>query len=346
MSRYLITSSLFILGLIVGCSDQSSFEIIQDAGKGAISEGDAIGREGGNVGGVSDSIDGTEPSSSNDGAADGTGVEVISEEVLGEPVNKPKDPVEVAKLCEGATLLTKVLDIEFKDPAKVCAFDKGFNKARKDAYITAREEQHYDFALAADEVLCEMNFSFDKQAMRYDDEIVLLYNDVVLMSSSKDLVSHLEEKNGLSKYFWGNLVGEPYLPSTQDTGPYCLGEKDNLGSCKLPLTQMTGDIELSFDKSLAQKISLQTGVNVYVPPAPATSNFAPSGVVLASHNTTGSNNSCQEPTPPAPDPNKDYKEKQRGPGFSFVTTGDNDDSDCQHNDFKMKVMVKYSKIDK
>jgi hypothetical protein len=231
---------------------------------------------------------------------------------------KPVTEEEVKYNCQTQTVKTLEQKISFPNPGRTCDWKKSGNLSRLNQFVHARREQFEPLNGLGDGIVCGMKFDFPKQDMRYDDEIFLLYNNIVL-TSSINYNKFFGEKNGLSSYDWNKIRGIDYDYDAKN--PYCLGKDTELGFCAMPYTETSGSIVLNFDNQLIYKISAATDVKL-------------DDAIALPLTTT---------TPAAPLPG-DYTDKARGKGFTFVTTGDNDDSDCQHKDFGFTVTIQY--IDK
>lgn len=186
------------------------------------------------------------------------------------------------------------------------------NAPRIDALITARIKQDQSIDLSAGTTICDMEFNFPEQNMQYDDEIFLLVNDYVVMSS-QDYSESDKHPNGLKKnaiglqqYDWSGengLLGLDYIQYY--TPQFCLGvdndDPDYATKCNIPATETFGQMKLEIPKTEIVKLGLLS-----------------EGVV-----------------------NRDTKTKL---DFSFVTTGDNDNGDCEHAAYSYEVTVKHVNI--
>lgn len=155
-----------------------------------------------------------------------------------------------------------------------------------------------------------MDFDFPTQMMEYDDEIFLLLNNYVVMSSQNYSEATNEYPNGLkvndmgfTEYKWhGENALYNLLYGHNVTQRYCLGldplspEYDE--KCVIPRTQTTGEIKLDIPKADIVKLG------------------------VLSKNFTN------------PDALTELD-------FGFVTIGDNDNGDCEHGAYSFNVSVKY-----
>lgn len=248
----------FFIGFLFlnSCSDRAGFTVIDEPTPGegtpSTSSGDATG------GGGADGA----------GGAGGQGT--------------------IKERCARANLQEHVQTIRFEDPGKVCEFGLGDNMSRAQLWFRARHEQHVPLEIPDGAVVCRMEFNFPKQVMNFDDEIFLLYDDVVL-ASSINLSARFETTGSLTTYSWPRIRDTRYNASARD--PFCLGQNSGLGRCQMPYTEQTGPMTLAFEGQIFEEIA----------------------------------------------------EAKRRPrhAFGFVTTGDNDDSDCQHAPLSFEVKASY-----
>lgn len=249
-------------------------------------------------------------------------------------INVKKAPVieDVIKTCEqalasGEGLVVHQETISFPKAIE-CQFnenvDSGLPKSQKltminefgngpriDASVTARIEQNYSVKLPSQGKICDIKFNFPEQTMQYDDEIFLLLNNYVLMSSQNYSVNSgspyymtngLKVNDlGLQEYNWmggaNALYGLHYGNSV--TPRYCLGidQNDPLYNqkCALPPTETLGQIKLDIPSEEIVKVGF------------ASSELA----------------------------------ELQDINFGFVSTGDNDNGDCEHSAFSFDITVKY-----
>jgi hypothetical protein len=187
------------------------------------------------------------------------------------------------------------------------------NGRRVQAVVKARNEQSFKAELPANSTVCDMNFDFPNQMMEYDDEIFLLMNDYVLMSSQNYSEATTAYSTGLKvndlgfqEYKWMGENGLYDLFYGWDVTPkYCLGvdsDDPDIGTkCNIPRTETVGEMKLDIPKDQIVKLG------------------------ILSRNFTN------------PDLATEFD-------FGFVTTGDNDAGDCEHAAYSFNVTVQY--IDK
>lgn len=112
-----------------------------------------------------------------------------------------------------------------------------------------------------------MDFNFPEQDMQYDDEIILLVNNYVVMSSQNYVQSDkhpnglAKNANGLQDYKWqgenallGLFYGYDY------TEPFCLGVDNDDPEwdkkCNIPRTETFGQMKLDIPKEEIVKLGL------------------------------------------------------------------------------------------
>jgi hypothetical protein len=254
-------------------------------------------------------------------------VEIITGETKLEapaPPQTPPPPVEEVKVAcadaaKNGTLKSKAVPLFFPAKTTTCEFEKNDNLSRKNEVIRARREEMVELPLQGMTRLCNMRFDAPQQPMRFDDEIMITLNNLVVASSqdystkSRDTKKNqLAYPNGLSVDNDG-LVSYKWLPPNGmqnldylngDLYRYCLGldpkQADFAQLCQIPKTSTNGKMSLKLPQEAFLKL------------------VAKAGLVFD-------------------------KQIQSVPKATlmFMTTGDNDDSDCQHLDFRMTVTIDY-----
>lgn len=242
------------------------------------------------------------------------------------PAGSPPPPVvqETIETCElaeqNATILTynttvffpAAIECEFSQEGNTLAdLNNLMNGPRINSRVTARVEQNYQVNLPTSGKVCDIHFNFPDQRMQYDDEILLLLENYVLMSSTNYATNSgsayyatngLKVNSlGLQEYNWiggtNALYGLYY--GHQITPQYCLGvstaDPNYLNKCQIPPTERRGQIKLDIPSEDLIKLGY------------ASNNLQD----ISSMN------------------------------FKFVSTGDNDDGDCEHAAFSFDISVKY-----
>ncbi len=64
-----------------------------------------------------------------------------------------------------------------------CEFEKNDNLSRKNEILRARREEFVDLPLQGMTRLCNMKFDAPQQVMRFDDEIMITLNNLVVAAS-------------------------------------------------------------------------------------------------------------------------------------------------------------------
>lgn len=169
--------------------------------------------------------------------------------------NLPTSPQEVIDACAKYPMQKDVQAIVFPAATAQCQWGVNGNLPFPDIddVITARVEQNASLEFPTKAVICGIDFDFPtdpkNRTIRYDDEILLTFNGVVLASSYD--YSYLFAKSGsdLSLYDFSKLAGQHYVQS-DGKHPYCLG-----GDCVVPMTQTTGVWGLSIADALTAQLS-------------------------------------------------------------------------------------------
>lgn len=219
---------------------------------------------------------------------------------------------------KNGTLKSKVIPLLFPAKTTSCDFEANDNLSRKNESVRARREEMVDLPLQGMTRLCNMKFDAPKQNMRFDDEIFLTLNNL-LIASSQDYSTKSKDKNaqqvyptgldvdanGLTTYKWlppNGLQNLDYLNGQLLS--YCLGldaaQADFATLCQIPKTDTNGTMQLTLPQDAFLKLTAKAGL-IY---------------------------------------DKQLQQLPRA-RLAFITTGDDNDSDCQHLDFQMSVTVDY-----
>jgi hypothetical protein len=238
------------------------------------------------------------------------------------PVDPPVE--DVVYSCEQAatngSLLTQTYTIDF--PAAIeCDFNENGqdvlslnaagNGPRQNLRIRARIEQNNKIALPSEGTICDLDFNFPNQAMQYDDEIILTVNNYVVMASTDYSTSSGSSlyaaglkvnEHGLVQYNWFGTNSLYNLYYAHAVTPkYCLG----LTSSDPGYNEMCN---IPSTEQLGQ-------IKLDIP--------AKEIIKLGISDDQGS------------------VSPQTEIDFGFITTGDDDNGDCEHSAYGFQVTVKY-----
>ena len=165
---------------------------------------------------------------------------------------------DVAALCASQTPETTNLIITFDEENSDCPWGEDDNVDAEDGVYTARIESTEALTLPADAVICDVGYNFQidpatAQEMRYDDHMVLNFNDVVIAASTRQFLDVLPTEGTFTLWDWSAIAGLPI--DWEETDSWCYGEDDGLASCTIPSTDTPGDMELDFDPSVVAELS-------------------------------------------------------------------------------------------
>lgn len=227
------------------------------------------------------------------------------------PVDEP--PIaDIIRECDEAyaqdKVVTTVYELEFEE-TQDCLWEQNGNLSRLDGSIRARTEQKIAVRLPDAERLCNLKFEFAEQEMEYDDEIFLLFENTILMSSQDySTDSNFYANTGLIpsndvlravEYDWNKLLDLRYGHGLSNR--YCYGlDAGSAGydeRCQVPLTQTFGQIRLDIPQEEILNLAYSKNIKI----------------------------------------NEDNTSKNIN--FGFVTIGDNDNRDCRHKKFNFTVKV-------
>ncbi|PIU00334.1 MAG: hypothetical protein COT74_05230 [Bdellovibrionales bacterium CG10_big_fil_rev_8_21_14_0_10_45_34] len=162
-------------------------------------------------------------------------------------------------------------DIEFPfgmpKTGDVCRFGQADNLSMKNEFIRARYEQEFDLPLEGKHELCDMKMEFNMQKMVYDDIFYFSLNDFVLASNSKTTTSALEtsviQVDGKSievyKYDWLGVQGKPMGDINSTADDYCVASSLGLSSCSWPLSERSGNMQVSLDRRVIIGLGILNG---------------------------------------------------------------------------------------
>lgn len=187
------------------------------------------------------------------------------------------------------------------------------NGPRKDGSIRARLDQEVIVALPSSSVICDMKFKFPEAiSMKYDDEIFLNVNDYVLMASqnvsTENNVDGFENglkftEDGLLKYKW---LGENSLYNL----PY-------IGNGNLPRYCLGVDLN---DPLVLEKCNIPVTETVGTFKLDIPSEEIIKLGIANEFGTIESNTKLK---------------------FNYISTGDNDNGDCERSSLSFDITVNY-----
>lgn len=174
-----------------------------------------------------------------------------------------EDPAPVAvvsSVCASSRIGKVRQRISFPNPMiqgnanATCGWGVGSNgvAATGAEKFTARAEQIVPLDLPAGAVICDLQFMFPQQSIRYDDQMALMYDDVVLAATTP-LERFLSKDGTMFVYDWSKLRGNAM--STTSAYTYCLGAENGRSSCQWPRTQTTGNMSLNFAATELQAVT-------------------------------------------------------------------------------------------
>jgi hypothetical protein len=193
------------------------------------------------------------------------------------------------------------------------------NGPRKNDRIRAILRQNEKIELPAKSKVCDIKFDFPTQDMEYDDDLFFLMDEHVLFSTSnfsKEATDYhpnfnhsysetglIVDEFGLQKFKWLGMNGIYNLPWRSDVTPqYCYGIDPH-------------DFAYA-DKCKIPLTETKGEIKLQIPQQ---------AIIRAVLNGRA-----------------DLASLERSSiGLSMITTGDNDNKDCEHSEFKLNVKLKY-----
>ena len=146
--------------------------------------------------------------------------------------------------CEdelGRTLSRGMTTIDIPALTPNCPFNMSDNLPQEGGVFTARVEQNLNFDLPEGAQLCAFSLSGSNENFYFDDELMLLMNDVPLIGSV-NFASQFEIIDGLPRYDWLRIRGR----SADEVGAdaTCI---EGAIECQIPGTQSNGEFNVTFD---------------------------------------------------------------------------------------------------
>jgi hypothetical protein len=192
-------------------------------------------------------------------------------------VATPKPPAnaqEVVNVCATGVKVKKAFTLSFASTENVtgslCKWSSPPEVDGRQADDTIRGSylQEQSVTLPESAVLCGSRLSTSEATLwRYDDEVVLTLNGVVLMTSQDRYLWRSPETRtqpihtALGSGFvfdWAKLAAlKQYNTGSTIDSIYCHGLPRGSASCELPLTQQTGSVKLSLPTQAVAEISLK-----------------------------------------------------------------------------------------
>ncbi|MED5374497.1 MAG: hypothetical protein VX899_26005 [Myxococcota bacterium] len=167
-------------------------------------------------------------------------------------INSAEDLINA---CEELKQEDETVNMTFLGHSDGCAWGEDGNGDRTQGVISARREDYQSMELPEGGVACDLQFDFYglnpdlEQEITYDDHFMLTFNDVILASSSIEMMEDLEQsEEGWYVYDWEQIRGTT-LEMQAET--YCLGSDSD---CEVPATETPGPIRLSFSGELVQQL--------------------------------------------------------------------------------------------
>jgi hypothetical protein len=181
---------------------------------------------------------------------------VIDDDVENEDPDPDPDVDFVKTNCKTGVIKRSLASINFEKPKYTCEWGVNGNLEKKNGYFQARIEQSSQINLPKGAIICDAEFKFQKQSMRYDDHFILTMNNI-LLASSYDFTGVFSKDKFLYNYDWSKMAGMYWDNSKELYGldSYCVGRDEWKSSCNWPQTDTNGEIDLQFPFEVIQNIS-------------------------------------------------------------------------------------------
>ncbi len=163
-------------------------------------------------------------------------------------------PEAIAAICADGPRGDLAWDLTFERRDVECDWGEGDNGSAQRGEITAKAQQTLPLEVDANKLPCMSEFNFEpdgfQQVVGYGDHMFMLFSDVVILSSSRDLANSLAKEELLSIWDWDAIKGSDY---ERDTEAWCAGQGEGLGSCLVPESGEKG-LFLAFDPIMASEL--------------------------------------------------------------------------------------------
>jgi len=210
----------------------------------------------------------TENTNEESDAAETDAVEV--DDALPSGPEEPVEPVEPEELpwlddpvwqCENGVPISVVVDVVLEANTAGCPWNEGDNLNPIQAAFAAYQYTSAQAALPGPaQAICAVNLdsaSFDpnyEQPFTYDDHFMLLFNDIVLLSSYGDLVAAMPSERNFVLFDWASIAGSAM--NFNNNSAYCLGYGgDDPVVCTIPAPESNSPVAYSVGGSLNNAIS-------------------------------------------------------------------------------------------
>ncbi len=178
-----------------------------------------------------------------------------------EPVDVPPDtgvPPEPPVSCLEAISDTVSLTFE---PRSGCAFSADGNLERRNEFLQARADQARFVSLPDASQVCEIAMASGGARATFDDHLVVLVEDVVLVSGgSGGSLDGYPFRDRLPRFDWEAIRGRPFADRYTDYE--CLGG----GRCVVPRTEELGSVDVQVDPDtmadIVEALDLTRGFDV------------------------------------------------------------------------------------
>lgn len=165
------------------------------------------------------------------------------------------NPTDLAALCATLPRKSRVVPVSFAESQGKCPWSVGNNLPAKDGIVRARREESHSLETNEKEAICSIKVNSTQQQIKFDDELILTFNDVVLLSSY-DYSKRYPQEDGMPVYRWDGLKNAfnpgPATPFT----PFCIGSpNDPKPACTVPKTETTGLFKLDVPADISAKLS-------------------------------------------------------------------------------------------
>lgn len=188
---------------------------------------------------------------------------------------------DVLTLCSTGVKTKRTVQVVFEENTNSCAWGSDGNLAAKDGIVRARREQFFNLDMPDNALICDIGISSANQQISFDDELLLTFNDIVLLSSydyTDRFASYQNAENVTSfLYDWPSLIGGFNPGPNSPDKEYCLGSGQPGAYCTIPKTQSVG----AFGLALSQRESALLGYSAKLNKA------AEVGLIVTGDNDSG-----------------------------------------------------------
>jgi hypothetical protein len=184
---------------------------------------------------------------------------------VGNPAPPISSVTDVLASCATGNRSTRTVQVIFEESTSTCSYGTDGNRTRRDGVVRARAEKYVSIEIPNSELVCGISLSSQTQQIKFDDEIFLTFNDIILLSSynyNNRFQSYANSEDADAFLFdWPRLIGGFNPGPASPVNEYCLGQGQPGAFCTIPQTQSTGAFQLQLSDRESALLGYSANVN-------------------------------------------------------------------------------------